>query len=243
MRRPWRLALVLGCALLLIFGATLQVAHFHTPADVSHSGCALCATAHVVISPAAPLAVLLAARRTAAPSSISRCLRASIPRFLPIHKTPSGCDCFFLSSLNNPIAKISGGGVRVCARFRDVSSSSFGYFCCHPWPLVSMPSLLPARLQARSQMPQARWCPAPQSRSKTQSVGSPGTAKTDGAGHYQFTNLPFNPYHLAVNAPGFSSFSLDVPVRSTVPVYAHHRAAGGRRFDHCHGYGRRSGGE
>jgi hypothetical protein len=44
------------------------------------------------------------------------------------------------------------------------------------------------------------------------------TTKTDGAGHYQFTNLPFNPYHLAVNAPGFSSFSLDVPVRSTVPV-------------------------
>jgi hypothetical protein len=44
------------------------------------------------------------------------------------------------------------------------------------------------------------------------------TAKTDGAGHYQFTNLPFNPYHLSVNAPGFSSFSLDVPVRSTVPV-------------------------
>jgi hypothetical protein len=43
-------------------------------------------------------------------------------------------------------------------------------------------------------------------------------AKTDGAGHYQFTNLPFNSYHLAVNAPGFSSFSLDVPVRSTVPV-------------------------
>jgi Carboxypeptidase regulatory-like domain/TonB-dependent Receptor Plug Domain len=44
------------------------------------------------------------------------------------------------------------------------------------------------------------------------------TTKTDGAGHYQFTNLPFNPYHLAVNAPGFSSFSMDVPVRSTVPV-------------------------
>src|ERR1700728_170643 len=66
-RHPWRLGLVLGCALLLIFGATLQVAHFHTPADVSHSGCALCATAHVVVSPAAPLAVLLAARRTSAP--------------------------------------------------------------------------------------------------------------------------------------------------------------------------------
>ena len=30
------------------------------------------------------------------------------------------------------------------------------------------------------------------------------TAKTDGAGQYQFTNLPFNPYHLAVHAPGFA---------------------------------------
>ena len=67
MRHPWRLALALGCALLLVFGATLQVAHFHTQADVSHSGCALCATAHVVISPAAPLAIPLAARRMSAP--------------------------------------------------------------------------------------------------------------------------------------------------------------------------------
>ena len=44
------------------------------------------------------------------------------------------------------------------------------------------------------------------------------TATTDASGHYQFTNLPFNPYHLSVTAAGFTAFSVDVPVRSSVPV-------------------------
>src|SRR5580698_6223509 len=44
------------------------------------------------------------------------------------------------------------------------------------------------------------------------------TVTTDKAGHYQFTSLPFNPYHLAVTATGFASQSQDVDVRSTVPV-------------------------
>src|ERR1700688_168151 len=44
------------------------------------------------------------------------------------------------------------------------------------------------------------------------------SAKTDAAGQYKFTNLPFNPYHLVAHAPGFAEFSADVPVRSTVAV-------------------------
>jgi hypothetical protein len=62
-RCPWKVALALCCALLLVFGATVQVAHVHTAADMSHAGCALCATAHVVISPAAPVTVPLPARQ------------------------------------------------------------------------------------------------------------------------------------------------------------------------------------
>jgi hypothetical protein len=65
-RHPWKLALALCCALLLIFGATVQIAHVHTSADASHAGCALCVTAHVVISPAVPVAVPLPARQMAA---------------------------------------------------------------------------------------------------------------------------------------------------------------------------------
>ena len=42
--------------------------------------------------------------------------------------------------------------------------------------------------------------------------------KTDGGGHYNFTNLPFNPYHLTVVMNGFLSFVRDVDVRSTVHV-------------------------
>jgi carboxypeptidase family protein len=43
-------------------------------------------------------------------------------------------------------------------------------------------------------------------------------ATTDGDGNFKFTNVPFNPYHLVVTAPGFASFTQDVEVRSTVPV-------------------------
>jgi hypothetical protein len=42
--------------------------------------------------------------------------------------------------------------------------------------------------------------------------------KTDSAGHYQFTNLPLNSYHLTISAPGFSSVVQDADVRSSVPT-------------------------
>ncbi len=41
---------------------------------------------------------------------------------------------------------------------------------------------------------------------------------SDSAGHFQFTNLPLNPYHLTVSAAGFSVFTQDVEVRSSVPI-------------------------
>ena len=44
------------------------------------------------------------------------------------------------------------------------------------------------------------------------------TATSDGQGHYQFTNLPLNPYHLVVSVSGFSPSVQDVEVRSFVPV-------------------------
>jgi len=42
------------------------------------------------------------------------------------------------------------------------------------------------------------------------------TTGTDGS--FRFTNVPFNPYHMVVTATGFSSFTQDVEVRSTVPT-------------------------
>jgi hypothetical protein len=44
------------------------------------------------------------------------------------------------------------------------------------------------------------------------------TTKTDSAGHYQFSNVPFNPYHMSVEMRGFNAFAQDVDVRSTVPA-------------------------
>jgi hypothetical protein len=44
------------------------------------------------------------------------------------------------------------------------------------------------------------------------------TTTTDSAGHYRFPNVPFNPYHLTVNATGFASVAQDIDVRSTVAM-------------------------
>jgi len=44
------------------------------------------------------------------------------------------------------------------------------------------------------------------------------TTTTDSSGHYQFTNLPYNPYHLTITAGGFNDQSQDVDVRSSVAV-------------------------
>jgi hypothetical protein len=42
--------------------------------------------------------------------------------------------------------------------------------------------------------------------------------RTDGMGHFQFTNLPLNAYHVAISASGFSSTAKDADIRSSVPV-------------------------
>ena len=44
------------------------------------------------------------------------------------------------------------------------------------------------------------------------------TAQTDTGGRFQFSNIPYNSYHLSVSAAGFGSFVHDVEVRSTTPV-------------------------
>ena len=44
------------------------------------------------------------------------------------------------------------------------------------------------------------------------------TTNTNSEGAFRFTNVPFNPYHLAVNASGFAPFAQDVQVRSSVPT-------------------------
>src|ERR1700674_3242660 len=41
---------------------------------------------------------------------------------------------------------------------------------------------------------------------------------TGSDGTFRFSNVPFNPYHLVVTAPGFASSTQDVEVRSSVPI-------------------------
>ena len=44
------------------------------------------------------------------------------------------------------------------------------------------------------------------------------TVSTDSSGKFSIPNIPFNPYHLAVNGPGFAPYAQDVDIRSVVPV-------------------------
>jgi Carboxypeptidase regulatory-like domain len=43
-------------------------------------------------------------------------------------------------------------------------------------------------------------------------------AVSDGEGHYEFDNVPFDPYHLTIAAVGFNAYADDVQVRSAVPL-------------------------
>src|SRR5882757_4862420 len=43
---------------------------------------------------------------------------------------------------------------------------------------------------------------------------------TDSAGHFQFTNLPINSYHLTATAKGFAPVAQDAHVTSSIPVTA-----------------------
>jgi hypothetical protein len=49
MRGAWRLLLSLLCVSLVIACGTIQVVHVHPQGDISHSDCALCATAHLSV--------------------------------------------------------------------------------------------------------------------------------------------------------------------------------------------------
>ncbi len=44
------------------------------------------------------------------------------------------------------------------------------------------------------------------------------TTKTDNQGNFEFFNVPFNNYHVAVNASGFQPGAQDVDVRSSLPL-------------------------
>src|SRR5579864_5447702 len=41
---------------------------------------------------------------------------------------------------------------------------------------------------------------------------------TDSSGKFEFTNIPFNPYHLTVTSQGFAAYAQDVEDRKSVPI-------------------------
>ena len=242
-RRPWRLALALCCALLLVFAATVQIAHVHSAEGVSHAGCALCATAHVVIAPATPGTVPLAARQTTAPVvDLQPAIARRFSRLFALHQTPACRDCFFLKRFQQAAHKDAPGGQSMHSFPRRFV---FAFF---PFLLLSPAMNLHAQTAAGTITGTVTDGSGAVIPDATVTIENPvsglkRSAKTDAAGQYKFTNLPFNPYHLVVHAPGFAEFTADVPVRSSVAVTPSHQDAGRRGFDHGHGHRRRSGGE
>src|SRR5207249_803464 len=49
-------------------------------------------------------------------------------------------------------------------------------------------------------------------------TGYSRSATTGADGTFRFSNIPPNPYHLEVSAPGFANFGQDVSVRSVIPI-------------------------
>ena len=49
-------------------------------------------------------------------------------------------------------------------------------------------------------------------------TGFTRTTTTDSSGFFRIANVPFNPYHMSVNAPGFAPYAKDVEVRTVVPM-------------------------
>src|SRR2546426_11043885 len=44
------------------------------------------------------------------------------------------------------------------------------------------------------------------------------TVQTDEQGNFELTNVPYNPYHVSVTAPGFAVSQQEVDVRTPVPM-------------------------
>jgi hypothetical protein len=44
------------------------------------------------------------------------------------------------------------------------------------------------------------------------------TIQTDATGTFQFSNIPFNPYHLYTSSPGFGTSDVRIVIRSSVPI-------------------------
>ena len=124
--RAWlrtRIALVLCCVLLLVFGATVQIAHVHT--GQAHPGCALCATAHVAVSLAAPIVTSFAATHTAtAVFELQPVFCPLLSTLLALHTTPTRGRCHFLSKSPH-ISTEQASGASVCTPFQDIWS------CCY----------------------------------------------------------------------------------------------------------------
>ena len=110
-------------------------------------------------------------------------------------------------------------GVSVCVRFYDDSSSFYFHFCCYQRRTFFARSQQPAPLAGIVTDASGAVVPGATVTIENPVSGLSRSAKTDASGHYQFTNLPLNPYHLTVvNATGFAPFTADVSVRSNVPV-------------------------
>ena len=84
------------------------------------------------------------------------------------------------------------------------------------WPERS-PLEIPARFMGRLPI-QGAVVPNATVQIRNPVSGFERSTTTNDSGTFEFSNIPFNPYHLSVTAAGFATYAKDVEMRSAVPV-------------------------
>ena len=87
---PWKMLVALLCVMLVVIGATVQVAHTHADGTADHADCSLCVAAHVglQVSPTpivAPAVTAVVARIEAFPPAA---LRSAVYTFALFTRPP-----------------------------------------------------------------------------------------------------------------------------------------------------------
>src|SRR6202045_798010 len=121
-----------------------------------------------------------------------------------------------MGHIHSTLSYIARGGIM---RVRDSILEIFGVFLC----LLVAPGIVHAQSNSGSISGTVVDPSAAVVANATVQIHNPvsgydRTVATDSSGNFNFSNVPFNPYHLSVTAAGFSSYSQDVDVRSGVPV-------------------------
>ncbi len=193
---------VLGffCCALITLGGIVQAGHMHADGQAVQSDCALCHVAHLVVQPSVPQ--VSAAHRLCRGQGID-CPAADscsiLFCILPLHPASACTDCQLLSSSVSKIRNLR----RLLMRMPTRSILSFVLvfvFSAMFWPVQAQSNS--GSISGTVTDPSGAVVPGATVTVENPVSGYLRTTKTDSTGRFQFSNLPFNPYHLTAYGHG-----------------------------------------